>query len=236
MFDAAHRALRQPRAVHATLLQGVLDAPASAVHAPHPHRLPLQPIRGQLSWGLHTPSAKANANASHALPPFPVNGHGGLVANVPMDGGNNGEAQALAWHMGSTFERDVQALPPSATDIHAAHATNWAKLQGLLPGIAPQLEPLFTGALQPSASSPPAGAPPALHTWAAVRCTAPDRLPIVGPVDSAHLPGLWVNTAMGARGLTLALLCGELLAARLQGEPLPIDARLAKALGTERLA
>ena len=27
----------------------------------------------------------------------------------------------------------------------------------------------------------------------------------------------------------------ELLAARLQGEPLPIDARLAKALGTERL-
>lgn len=40
---------------------------------------------------------------------------------------------------------------------------------------------------------------------------------------------------MGARGLTLAPLCGELLAARLQGEPLPLDARLAKALGTERL-
>ena len=68
-----------------------------------------------------------------------------------------------------------------------------------------------------------------------MRCTAPDRLPIVGRVDPAHLPGLWVSTAMGARGLTLALLCGELLAARLQGEPLPIDTRLAKALGTERL-
>ncbi len=40
---------------------------------------------------------------------------------------------------------------------------------------------------------------------------------------------------MGARGLTLALLCGELLAARLQGEPLPLDAKLARALGTERL-
>ena len=52
---------------------------------------------------------------------------------------------------------------------------------------------------------------------------------------AANLPGLWASTAMGARGLTLALLCGELLAARLQGEPLPIDARLAKALGTERL-
>jgi tRNA 5-methylaminomethyl-2-thiouridine biosynthesis bifunctional protein len=68
-----------------------------------------------------------------------------------------------------------------------------------------------------------------------VRCTAPDRLPIVGPVDATDLPGLWVNTAMGARGLTLALLCGELLAARLQGEPLPLDAKLARALGTERL-
>ena len=68
-----------------------------------------------------------------------------------------------------------------------------------------------------------------------MRCTAPDRLPIVGPVDAAALPGLWVCTAMGARGLTLALLCGELLAARLQGEPLPIDAKLARSLSTERL-
>jgi tRNA 5-methylaminomethyl-2-thiouridine biosynthesis bifunctional protein len=41
---------------------------------------------------------------------------------------------------------------------------------------------------------------------------------------------------MGARGLTRAVLCGELLAARLQGEPLPLDARLARAMGTERLS
>ena len=75
-----------------------------------------------------------------------------------------------------------------------------------------------------------------LHTWAAVRCTLHDRLPVVGPVDAAALPGLWVCTAMGARGLTLSVLCGELLAARMQGEPLPLDAKLAKALGAERLA
>ena len=142
--------------------------------------------------------------------------------------------------MGSTFERDVQALPPSAADVQAAHATNWGKLQALLPAIAPQLAPAFhQGSLAPptAASEPEGGpeAPPALKTWAAVRCTAPDRLPIVGPVDATDLPGLWVNTAMGARGLTLALLCGELLAARLQGEPLPLDAKLARALGTERL-
>jgi tRNA 5-methylaminomethyl-2-thiouridine biosynthesis bifunctional protein len=77
--------------------------------------------------------------------------------------------------------------------------------------------------------------PPAVEHWAAVRCTAPDRLPIVGPVDAQALPGLWVCTAMGARGLTLTLLCGELLAARLNAEPLPLDAKLARALSSERM-
>ena len=39
---------------------------------------------------------------------------------------------------------------------------------------------------------------------------------------------------MGARGLTLSLLCGELIAARLHSEPLPLDAPLARALSSER--
>ena len=39
---------------------------------------------------------------------------------------------------------------------------------------------------------------------------------------------------MGSRGLTFAALCGELLAARLHGEPLPLERRLADALDTER--
>jgi tRNA 5-methylaminomethyl-2-thiouridine biosynthesis bifunctional protein len=41
---------------------------------------------------------------------------------------------------------------------------------------------------------------------------------------------------MGARGLTLSLLCAELLAARLHAEPLPLEAKLAQALSTERLS
>ncbi|MFY3385994.1 FAD-dependent 5-carboxymethylaminomethyl-2-thiouridine(34) oxidoreductase MnmC [Paracidovorax sp. MALMAid1276] len=183
---------------------------------------PLQPVRGQVSWGVHAASTDAPP-----LLPFPANGHGNLVPRFPLDGDMEGRQ---GWLMGSTFERDVHALPPTAEDIKAAHAINRDKLQALLPGIAPALEPLFARASQPSAEEPPC-----LYTWAAVRCTAPDRLPIVGPVDVASLPGLWVSTAMGARGLTLALLCGELLAARLQGEPLPVDARLARALGTERM-
>ncbi|MFN3440253.1 MAG: FAD-dependent 5-carboxymethylaminomethyl-2-thiouridine(34) oxidoreductase MnmC [Acidovorax sp.] len=192
-------------------------------------RWPLQPVRGQVSWGVH-----ADAAAKPSLP-FPTNGNGNLVPAFPLDDGPTGRQ---AWVMGSTFERDVDTLPPSASDVLAAHAANWAKLQTLLPQVAPHFEPAF--AAQESAKNLPdagqiAPSAPALQSWAAVRCTAPDRLPIVGPVDTAQLPGLWVCTAMGARGLTLSLLCGELLAARLQGEPLPLDAKLAKALGTERM-
>jgi tRNA 5-methylaminomethyl-2-thiouridine biosynthesis bifunctional protein len=35
---------------------------------------------------------------------------------------------------------------------------------------------------------------------------------------------------MGSRGLTMAVLCGELLAAWLHGEPLPIEQSLARRL------
>lgn len=236
------------------------------------HRWPLQPVRGQVSWGTaddlvaaHAPNTPNTPAIPTTLPtpaapltPFPVNGNGNLVPCFAQDGGPSG------WVMGSTFERDVDTLPPSAADRCAAHVTNLTKLQALLPAVAPRLEPLIAEAMAqatyaaatavpttPSAAPPStsvAGADtsastsaltsaltPTARSWAAVRCTAPDRLPIVGPVDAATLPGLWACTAMGARGLTLALLCGELLAARLQGEPLPIDAKLARSLSTERL-
>ncbi|CAN7293789.1 tRNA (5-methylaminomethyl-2-thiouridine)(34)-methyltransferase MnmD [Acidovorax sp. LjRoot117] len=198
----------------------------------------LQPVRGQVSWGAASTAAEA------PRVPFPVNGHGNLVPRFPPSDGNDdthaeGAPPATAWVMGSTFERDVSALPPSPADQQAAHATNWAKLQTLLPAVAQQLQPAFATVVPvgggPGAAASPTPPAAAVQSWAAVRCTAADRLPIVGPVDPATLPGIWACTAMGARGLTLALLCAELLAARLQGEPLPLDARLARALGSERL-
>ena len=191
----------------------------SANLLPVPWRL--QPVRGQVSWA-------ASPGPDAAPVPFPVNGHGNLVPRFPVgDIPASTAAQASsAWVMGSTFERGITALPPSPAEQQAAHATNWAKLQALLPSVAPQLEAAFRG---------DSTAAVAVQSWAAVRCTAADRLPIVGPVAPTAQPGLWACTAMGARGLTLALLCAELLAARLQGEPLPLDARLARALGSERL-
>lgn len=187
-----------------------------------PHSMPLaqapwalQALRGQIAWGLHD---QAPANAP--WPPQPLNGHGNLVPRVPLQGG-------LGWVLGSTFERDQTALPPSPAEQQAGLHANQAKLQALLPQLAEALAAAFAGA--------PAQPQGAIRTWAAVRCASPDRLPIAGPVDAERLPGLWVCTAMGARGLTLSLLCGELVAARLHAEPLPLDARLARALSTERL-
>lgn len=175
--------------------------------------LPLQPVRGQLSWGLQGAQATG-------LPLFPVNGQGGLVSHVPHEGGGH------AWHMGSTFERDVDHLPLSDAERAAAHAHNWQQLQELLPGAAPALQSAFDPGAPDDAQR--------VQAWSSVRCTAHDRLPIVGPIAATALPGLWVCTAMGARGLTRAVLCGELLAARLHDEPLPLEAKLARALSPER--
>lgn len=216
--------------------------PATAGLLPPGTDWQLQPIRGQITLGPHT------ADNAAALPPFPVNGNGNLVTQVPagaahhptllgaMDSTEAKEAAADApqlWVMGSTFERDVTELPISAADQAAAHAVNHAKLSTLLPASGTPMAPWFD----------PQNAH-CLPTWGRVRVASHDRLPIAGPVDTGAsdasdaidgFSGLWALTALGARGLTLSILCGELLAARLHGEPLPLDAKLAQHLGTERL-
>ena len=160
--------------------------------------LELQPIRGQVSWGLH---------GSNTLPPFPVNGHGSLVPAVPMPDG-------LAWVAGASFERDCAVSSIKAQD----HLENLARLQTLLP----EAKAWFSSQFHQGQ----------VRGWAGIRCATPSRLPIVECV-AHHSTGaeVWVCTGMGSRGLTFAALCGELLAARLHGEPLPIEQRLALAMG-----
>ena len=46
----------------------------------------------------------------------------------------------------------------------------------------------------------------------------------------AGAEGLWLCTAMGSRGLTFTALSGELIAALVHGEPLPLARNLARAL------
>jgi tRNA 5-methylaminomethyl-2-thiouridine biosynthesis bifunctional protein len=165
--------------------------------------LPIRPLRGQVSWGLHSDTPAA------PMPATPVNGHGSFVHHVPTDAGP-------AWFAGATYDR----LNDQAVVLDTDHAANWTRLAALLPDTAQALAPAFASYAR---------------GWAGVRCSMSDRFPMLGPVANAP-PGLWLNTAMGSRGLTLGLLCGEILAAQWHGEPLPVEARLAKALDATRFA
>lgn len=64
---------------------------------------------------------------------------------------------------------------------------------------------------------------------AACRCNVPDYLPLVGAV-SPDLPGLYVNTGHGSRGLITAMLAAEMLAARLEEEPAPLPLELIRSM------
>lgn len=139
------------------------------------------------------------------LPPFPVNGHGHFIPDATVEGGP-------AWLCGSTYERNEADRSPRQAD----HQFNLDKLRLLLPAVAGQLAPAFADG--------------SVRAWTGVRCVSGDRRPYVGELR----PGLWVSTAMGSRGLTFAALCAELLAARLHGEPLPLESRLADALDAAR--
>ena len=76
---------------------------------------------------------------------------------------------------------------------------------------------------------------------------APERLPLVGRLpdfdaaggterlrDVPRHPGLFGLLGYASRGLTWAPLAAELLAAAIEGEPLPLEASLADALDPAR--
>jgi len=169
--------------------------------------LPLNPLRGQITWGWVD---ELPASAQAMLPATPVNGHGSFVHGMP----GSGNAQRPAWFTGSTFDRGVTTGHILSEDQTA----NQTKLARLLPDLAQGMVAAFANA----------------QAWAGVRCTLPDRLPAVGPLDHERLHGLHVCSGMGARGLTLSVLCGEVLAAALHGEPWPVERKLAQGLLAER--
>jgi tRNA 5-methylaminomethyl-2-thiouridine biosynthesis bifunctional protein len=182
--------------------------------------LPVQAVRGQASWAREAEDSAVAA----ALPTFPVNGHGSVIAHVPDPAGS-------FWILGSTFERDEQSTQASEAEVRQRHQSNLDKLQTLLPSAAALLSPAIQD--------------PSCHAFIGIRCASADRLPLVGHWGNAGhssqrsagddpLQGLCISTAMGSRGLTFALLCAELLAAQLHGEPWPLERRLAQALDIHR--
>jgi len=176
--------------------------------------MPLQAIRGQLAWGPVPQAAD--------MPDFAVNGDGSFIPAFSMSGlrGDKPDTSAADssphWLMGASFDRDVNSSEIRAADQNRV----FEQLQRLLPATAVCLKPVFEESRA--------------NAWAGVRCASPDRLPLVGALDDANLPGLHVCTALGSRGLTFAVLCGELLAAWLHGEPLPLENRLAQSMRASR--
>jgi len=101
--------------------------------------------------------------------------------------------------------------------------------------------------LQALVSDPAAGVDAPLQGRVGFRCVAPDRLPLVGALpdfdtagsterlrDVPRHPGLHGLLGYASRGLIWAPLCAELLAARLENEPLPLEVSLVDALDPAR--
>ncbi len=162
-------------------------------------------MRGLLSWALHMTSDAADKD----FPRFPVNGYSSLVPRIPTD-------QGRAWFIGSSYQPDHHFERSDAEN----HLHNFEHLQQLLPALSVQLAATF--------------ASDALQTWKGTRCVIGDRLPLVGPLDEGDAPSLWICAGLGSRGLSFSVLCAELLAARMGGEPLPVEVKLAKALNALR--
>ena len=102
--------------------------------------------------------------------------------------------------LGATFQHDDPQVTPRIED----NRENLTRLEALLPGFANGLD---------------AGG---LEGRVAYRATTPDRLPIFGAMQQ----GLVVATGLGARGLLWAPIGAELIAAQLEGEPLPVEREL----------
>jgi len=179
--------------------------------------LPLQTIRGQVS---HIPSNEALAQLRTVIC------HDGYIA--PAIAGQH--------CIGATFDIGDRDELLRAGD----HALNLEKLAQALPQ-----------------SGLTAGAMEELSGRVGFRCASPDYLPIAGPVpdyeafvtdysalrknakrvidrNGSYLPGLYLSTAHGSRGLTSTPLTAELVAAQINGESWPVDSNLCRALNPAR--
>ncbi|MDH0749234.1 bifunctional tRNA (5-methylaminomethyl-2-thiouridine)(34)-methyltransferase MnmD/FAD-dependent 5-carboxymethylaminomethyl-2-thiouridine(34) oxidoreductase MnmC [Pseudomonas sp. GD03842] len=183
--------------------------------------LPLKRIRGQITRLAQTPASQSLSTVVCAE---------GYVAP-----GRLGEHT-----LGASFDFNNDDLTPTA----AEHVGNLDLLRGISHDLT---ERLHTDTL-PVAE---------LLGRAAFRCTSPDYLPIVGPLadreaflqryavlrkDARQVPdlscpwleGLYVNSGHGSRGLITAPLSGELIAAWLDDEPLPLPRSVAEACHPNR--
>jgi tRNA 5-methylaminomethyl-2-thiouridine biosynthesis bifunctional protein len=135
-------------------------------------------------------------------------------------------------------------LTPAAGGVACAGATYDLDAD---PQLRPASQQENLERLRALVSDPAAGAGAPLAGRVGFRSVAPDRLPLVGALpdfdaagsterlrDVPRHPGLHGLLGYASRGLIWAPLCAELLAARLENEPLPLEASLVDALDPAR--
>jgi tRNA 5-methylaminomethyl-2-thiouridine biosynthesis bifunctional protein len=174
----------------------------------------LQAVHGTATLGRFPDGVELGADSTG-----PHNGHGCFIP-VPSPGAPGW------WLAGSTFEPDAEPTPSTLRDHRLAslvsqHAANLERLQQLLPSVGRALADQFQG--------------DSAQSWSGTRCVTHDRLPLAGPVDAEGSNGLWMHVGMGARGLTFSALGAEWIAARIEGEPWPVESSIARTLDAQRL-
>ncbi|OAI83956.1 bifunctional tRNA (5-methylaminomethyl-2-thiouridine)(34)-methyltransferase MnmD/FAD-dependent 5-carboxymethylaminomethyl-2-thiouridine(34) oxidoreductase MnmC [Pseudomonas putida] len=183
--------------------------------------LPLKRIRGQISRLPATAASRALHTVVCA---------DGYVA-PPRQGEHT---------LGASFDFHSSDTVPTVEE----HRSNLELLREISPDLAQRLEIDRLDAQH-------------LEGRAAFRCTSPDYLPLVGPLADAAafaetyaalaknarqvpdepcpwLEGLYINSGHGSRGLITAPLCGELLAAWVNGDALPVPREIAEACHPNR--
>lgn len=170
---------------------------------------PIDTVRGQITH------FKRELAPGLALPRLPIAGAGYVLPEV------NGLA---------LFGATSQPGDADPTVRPADNASNLAALQGLIGH---------------EVAAPP---PDRLHGRVGFRTMAQDRLPVVGAVPAPldrqarldqprfvqRLPGLFVFTALGSRGIAWSTLGARTLASWITGAPAPIEASLVDAIDPAR--
>lgn len=110
--------------------------------------------------------------------------------------------------VGASYDIDDDDPSPRAE----SHAGNLQRLNAIVPGDYSSLR--------------------TLEGRVGFRCVTPDRLPVAGKLGD----GVYGAFAYGSRGLVWAALAAELIASELEGEPLPLEGRLADALDPQRFS
>ncbi|MHC8382919.1 bifunctional tRNA (5-methylaminomethyl-2-thiouridine)(34)-methyltransferase MnmC2/FAD-dependent 5-carboxymethylaminomethyl-2-thiouridine(34) oxidoreductase MnmC1 [Pseudomonas sp. LB3P14] len=201
----------------------ILAGAAEIKRFPQSAELPLKRIRGQITRLAQTLESKS-------------------LATVVCAEGYVAPARLGEHTLGASFDFKSDDLTPTL----AEHLGNLALLEEISPDLATRLHAQELD-------------PQQLEGRAAFRCTSPDYLPIVGPLaeqaafadayavlskDARQVPdtpcpwleGFYVNSGHGSRGLITAPLSGELLAAWIENEPLPLPRAVAEACHPNRFA